>query len=121
MTTTTLSYSYNFKDYKNPTKEFLNFLSDISKEIMHDVNDSSWDHNDSDECKERWSTGENWSHKRIIGKLINQAHGYDYVGNNCPGLTKCSEWDNGLNSNDFRNKSLHHLKFNKKTYEITTN
>ena len=68
-------FPYNFKDYKYPTREFLNFLTHIAKELDYDINDSSWDHDDPNECRDRWDAGGNWAHKKIIGKIINQSYG----------------------------------------------
>ena len=118
MTLTT--FPYDWKYYKDPTEEFLDFLTSIAIEMYYDMNDLSWDHNDPDECKNLWNAGGNWKHKKIVGKMINQSYRYDYVGEKCSGLIELSdEWNDGLDLTDFKNISILGFKFNKETHEIT--
>ena len=120
MTLTMFPYDYGY--FKNPTKEFLDFLTFLAKEMFYDMDDLSWNHNDSDECRYRWDAGGNWTYKKILGKIINQNYEYDYIGKKCPGLIEVSsEWDDGLDLKSFKNKSLLEFKFDKKTHKITYN
>ena len=120
MTSITSIPRYEWSLFRYP-KQNLDLFTSIAKEIMKEAEDPSFDHNNPNCFREHWDHGDRGfrSFKRIIGKIINQSFGYDYIGQEFPGLVELSKhgkgWDDGL-----RDLTVSHLKFNKETHEITT-
>jgi hypothetical protein len=113
---------YEWTLFSRYPKQNLDLFTSIAKEIMKEAEDPSFDHNNPDCFRKYWDHGDRdlRSFKRIIGKIINQSFGYDYIGQEFPGLVELSEdygrgWDDGL-----EDRTVSHLKFNKETHEITT-
>ena len=110
---------YEWKLFQYP-EQYLDLFTFIAKEIMKEAEVPSFDHSNPNSFRKYWDYGDRdlRSFKRIIGKIINQSFGYDYIGQKFPGLVELSKhskgWDNGLE--DYR---VFHLKFNKETHEIT--
>jgi len=119
---------YEWTLFSRYPKQNLDLFTSIAKEIMKEAEDPSFDHNNPDCFRKYWDHGDRdlRSFKRIIGKIINQSFGYDYIGQEFPGLVELSKhskhskhgkkgWDDGL-----EDRTVSHLKFNKETHEITT-
>jgi len=111
---------YEWKLFQYP-EQHLDLFTFIAKEIMKEAENPSFDHSNPDCFRKYWDHGNRSlrSFKKVIGKIINQSFGYDYIGQEFPGLVELSKhgkgWDDGL-----RDLTVSHLKFNKETHEITT-